>query len=136
MLAKKGLRTGRQSISAGQEDGDKVTGLRTRHHDVIGESIERRAEAADNIGFFARGLVHPPGQSHRIIAAHDLAEIARCGELMMHAAIGDQKDLAVAFLSIEDPGEIDARLAHQPAPQFDRKLRFGENRTPSCDRLE
>ena len=40
---------------------------------------------------------------------------------MLHAAVGDQEGLAVADLPVDDPGQIDARLADQPAAELDRE---------------
>jgi hypothetical protein len=54
-----------------------------------------------------------------IVAAHHGAEIARSGKLVMQAAIGDEEHLAVADLAVDDPRQIDARLANQIAAQFD-----------------
>ena len=44
----------------------------------------------------------------------------------MEAAVGDQEGLAAAFLAVDDPGQIDPRLADQPAAELDRESGIGE----------
>jgi hypothetical protein len=108
MLGEEGMRAGRKAVGAGLEDGDEIARFGARRHDVVGETVERRAQAADDADLLLRLGAEAAGDRHRIVATDDLAEIARSGELVMHAAVGDEEGLAVALLAIEDPGEIDA----------------------------
>src|SRR3546814_17240286 len=61
------------------------------------------------------------GVGDRVVAADDLTEIAAGGKLVVHAAIANDKSLAAALLPIDNAGEIDSRLAHQPATELKRK---------------
>jgi hypothetical protein len=130
VLGQERLRTGRQAVGAGEEDGDQVADLGAWRHDVVGEPVERRAEAASDRDLLLGRRAEPAGDRHRIVAAYHLAEIARGGELMVHAAVGDQEGLAVAELAVDDPGQIDARLADQPAAELDREGGVGQDRRP------
>ena len=102
-------------------------GRRAGISDVVRQPVERRAQAADDRRPPPRRAAEAVGDRDRIIAANDLAEIARRGELVVHAAVGDQEGLAVARLAIEDPGQIDPGLADQPATELDRKFRIFKN---------
>src|SRR5690606_40336462 len=70
----------------------------------------------------------------------DSAEVARSGELVVQAAVGDQEDLPVAFLAVDDPRQVHARFTDEIAAELDRELRprefigkafepFGQRRT-------
>ena len=74
----------------------------------------------------------------RIVLADHLSEVARRGEVMVQAAVGDEKDLPARFLAVDHFGDIDAGLAHQIAPQFDHDFRrrqaFAPGRRAADDR--
>ena len=71
-----GLRAGAEAVGAGAEHRDEVAGLGPRHHDVVGEPVERRAQAADDRHLLLGLGAETAGDRDRIVAAHDLAEIA------------------------------------------------------------
>ena len=53
----------------------------------------------------------------------------------MHPAVDDEEGLAVAFLAVDDPGQIDARFADDPAAKLDRELRLGKDFRAIGERL-
>src|SRR3954453_6398202 len=86
-MAEKGLRAGGETIGAGEEDGDDVADFGAGQHDVIGQPVERRAQAADDARFLLRRRAEAGRDGDRDVAADDLAEIARGGELVVHAVV-------------------------------------------------
>src|SRR3954447_25335153 len=106
-MAEKGLRTRCEAVGSGEEDGDQVADVGPGQHDVVGEPVERRAETADHAGLLLRRSVEAGGDRDREVAAHDLSEIARRRELVVHSAVGDEEGLAVTHLPVDYPGQID-----------------------------
>jgi hypothetical protein len=41
---------------------------------------------------------------------------------VLHAAVSDEESATVAHLSVDDPRQIDAALADQPAAELDREF--------------
>src|SRR4029453_16050632 len=54
MLGEEGMRAGRKAVGAGLEDGDEIARFGPRRHDVVGEAVERRAQAADDADLLLR----------------------------------------------------------------------------------
>ena len=77
--------------------------------EIGGEPIERGAERTGDSRGFLRLFTHMAGDGDGIVALHHHAEIARSGEMMMHAAVGDQEQLSPALLAVENPRQIDSR---------------------------
>src|SRR5688572_7707452 len=98
-MAEEILRARRPAIGAGHEDGDQIADPGARRHDVIGKPVEWRAKTADDADFLLGRLAEAACDRRRIVAAHDLTEIARCRELVVHSAVDDQEGLAVALLA-------------------------------------
>src|SRR5690606_19934159 len=92
-LAEKCRGAGAGAVGPRAEDRDEVADLGTGQQRLVGEPVERRAQAADDIRLFDRLRTVPAGDRRRVIAPHDSAEVARSGELVVQAAVGDQEDL-------------------------------------------
>ena len=83
------------------------------------DDVERGAQIADDIGHFIGRRPEPRRHRHGIIATQQLPEIPRRGEHVVKPAVGDEERLAAAVLAVGHAGQIDARLAHQPAAKFE-----------------
>ena len=88
--------------------------------DLVAEQVERRAQAADHGDRARCGSSMPRvADGQRVVAADDLAEVARRGELVVHAAVDDEVGLRRATPSVDHPGHVDARLADEVAAELD-----------------
>ena len=121
-LPEEGRRACRGSVGAGAEDRDEVAGLAMRHQRLIGEPVERRAEATDDVHFLVGLGGELAGDRSGIVAAYDRAEVARRGELVVQAAVGDQVNRSMAHLPVDDAREVNTGFADEIAAEFDREL--------------
>src|SRR5512143_2126244 len=91
---------------------------------LVGQTVERRAQAANHRGFFFDRRLVARSDRDGIVAAHHRSEVAACGELVMQATIRDEKNLTMARFTIDYPREIYARFTDQIPPQFDAEARI------------
>ena len=61
------------------------------------------------------------GNGDGIIALNHHAEVTGCGQMMVHAAVGDQKKHIFAYLAVENAGNINPGFADQPPAEFDHE---------------
>src|SRR5690606_27352914 len=101
------------SVSPGAEHRDEVARLGAWQRRVIGETIERGAQATHDTRLFLWRGIEPRGDGDGIIAPHHCAEVARSGELVMETAVGNEEHRPVALFSIHDAGQVNTRLAHE-----------------------
>ena len=78
---------------------------------LVAEQVERSAQAAYDRCCGVRRLIKPVAKRKWIVAADDLAEVAGGRKLVMHAAVDDEVELPARFLTVNDPGDVDARFA-------------------------
>src|SRR6185369_3420963 len=121
-LAEELHRAGGCTIGARAEHRDDIARLSPRKTALFGQSVERRAQTADNAGLLLHRRIEPGGDRHGIIAPHDRSEIARGGELVVHAAINDEEHLAMADFPVDHRGEVNPRFANQIATEFKAKI--------------
>ena len=74
------MRAGAEAVGAGAEDGDQVADLGARQHHLVGEQVERGAQAAGDGHLLVRLGAEAAGDGDGIVAAQQLAEIAARGE--------------------------------------------------------
>ena len=117
---------GRQAIGARLEDDHQVADLRTGHLQVVSQQVQGRAERADYGGQLPGTTGHPIADQYRIVLAQHLAKVARCRQVLVQTSIGHQEDATARHLAIDNPGDIDARLADQIAAQFNDQRCTGE----------
>lgn len=133
-MPEKGLGAGAAAIGAGEEQRDQIPDKGSRKRDLVGQPVERGAQAADNRhGFQARAV--PACVGDRIVAPDDGAEIARGRQLVVKAAVGDEEGLAAGLLAIDDAAQVDAAVGDQPAPELEREARPGERRVGRLARM-
>ncbi len=63
-------------------------------------------------------LARPCSDDDRVVLADHLAEVAGGGQVVVQAAVGDQVGPAARDLLVDDPADVDARLADQIAPEL------------------
>jgi len=124
--------TGAGAIGPGAEDRDQIADIGARKLGLVGKPVQRGAKAADDRRSLFGRCAEFRGDGSRIVTADNCAEIARGRELVVQSAVGDEEDLAMAFLPVDDPGQIDPRFPDQPATQLDRKVGVGEDRAERC----
>ena len=82
--------TGARAVCSGTEHCDQITNLGMRERSFVGQAVERGTQAADDAGQIASWVIKPAGDRHWIVAADHSAKIARCGKLVVQAAIDDE----------------------------------------------
>ena len=129
-VAEEGGGAGGEAVGAGLEEDHEVADLAARQAHLVAEQVQRACTGS-----------RPPGPSRppprlillpdrdRVVAADDLAEVARGGELVVHAAVDDQEGLAAGHLAVDDPGDVDAGLADDVAAELEQDPRVREGRT-------
>ena len=85
------------------------------------ERIQRCAQRPDDIHRFFGLLEELFHQCDWVIPFNGLSEIARSGQVMIHAPIEDKKFLSARYFYIDDPRHIDAGLADQESTGLDDK---------------
>ena len=106
-VAEKRRRAGAPTVGAGLKYDDQIADFGMRNFDLITEQIQRRTQAADDIGQLTLVVIHAVADGDRIVAPEDLAKVSRCRELMVQPAVGDQECPPARHFAIDDPADID-----------------------------
>src|SRR5215472_1186835 len=106
----------RQPVSAGLEDDHEIADLGLRQFRLVGQEVERGAEATDDARCLGCGRAHAIADRDRVVAPDHLAEIPRRRELMVETAIGHEKNLAARDFPVDDARDIEATLADDITP--------------------
>src|ERR1043166_2735031 len=117
---------GGESVGAGLEHDDEVTHIRLGELHALGQQVERRAQGTDHRSGFALGAAHPVGDGDGVVLAYYLAKIAGRGQMLVQAAVRDQKHLPARDLAVEHATHVNAGLADQIAAQLDDQPGFGQ----------
>ena len=96
--------------------------LRAGQMRLVGEPVERRAQATDHIHDLVWLGFEAAGDGNGIVAPHHGSEIPRRGELVMQPAIGNQIGLAVAILAVDDACQVNSCFANEITAEFDEKF--------------
>ena len=122
-VTEKSLRAGREAVSTGLVDDDKIAWLGNGEFHAIGEKVERRAQRADDRDVFAhlvaRSAAHAIADCRRVVLADHLPEITRCRKVVMQAAVGDEENLTARDFAIDDTRYIDASFSDEVTAEFD-----------------
>ena len=128
-MSEEGGGAGGESVRALLEHDDQVVDVGVRQRHVVGQQVEWRAEASDDRhDIVVLRIGRAIADDDRVVAADRLAEVARRGQLVVHAAVDDDERLAARDLAIDDPRDVDPALPHEEAPQLDDGARLGESR--------
>src|SRR5271170_6531898 len=84
-MAEKPKRTRRASVGAGLEHADEIASLRARQARAARQNVERGAQRTHHVHGFLRRLTELVHKSQWIIAFDGLAQVPRCGEVMIHS---------------------------------------------------
>ena len=68
--------TCRGAVGPGAEYRDEIARFRVRKSSLVCQTIERRAQAADDRSFLVWARIEPGGDGYRVVAANDGPEIA------------------------------------------------------------
>lgn len=69
------------------------------------------AERTHHRGTFQLGGCHAVADRHGVVLPDDLAKIARSGQVLMQASVGDQVWVAARKLAVDDPAHEKTGLA-------------------------
>src|SRR5690242_3076994 len=83
-----------QSVGPRLKNTDQISYFGRRKPNLSRQSVERRAQRANNVNHLARGLIDTVENRNRKVSLDHLTEIARRREMMIHPSIGDQERLA------------------------------------------
>src|SRR5215470_17569171 len=90
-MAKKMDGAGRKSIRARLKYRKKIADFGVRQGYVAREGVERGTQRSDDINRFLRLAVYLADDGDRIVSFYGLAEIAGSSEMVVHAAIENEK---------------------------------------------
>src|SRR5690606_11122423 len=134
-LAEEGGRARGGSVGSRAEDRHEIAFLRTRQLSLVGEAVERSAEAADDRGLLRRRRVESRRDRRRVIAPDHGAEVARGGKLVVQPAVGDEENLPMAFLAVDDPRQVHASFPDEVSAQLYRDRGAGQLARQTCEPL-
>jgi uncharacterized protein involved in type VI secretion and phage assembly len=77
------VRARAEAIGPRLEHDDEIAGLRFGQVHSVGQEVERRAQRSDDRCRLAAARLHSIADSHWIVLADHLAEVARRGEMVM-----------------------------------------------------
>src|SRR5215467_10403653 len=128
-MTQKRQRARGSAISPGLEDPDEIADSRPGQSCVSGQSIQRRAQWADDVDGIRGRLFEAVQEADGETAFDDLPQIARRREMVVHAAVQNKKALSPRGLDIHDPRNIDTGFPYQIATRFDDEASPGECRS-------
>src|SRR5216684_4602601 len=136
-VAQKTKWAGGAGVSAGLQNDKQVSDLCFRKVHVTSQSVERRAERADDVHDFYCGHIEFVCEGHRVISLDGLAEIAGRGQVMMHPAIENQKFFSAGDFDVVHARDVDTSFAHQEASGLNQKTRASESgvRLQPCEKF-
>ena len=95
-MAQESVRARGESVGTRLEHDDEIAGLRFGQVHPVGQKVERRAKRSDDGRDLPPRAFDAIADFHRIVLADHLAEVARCGEMVMQAAVGHEEHVARA----------------------------------------
>ena len=119
------LWTGGRAVRARLQHGNEIAGLRLSQLHFLRQKVERRAKRSHDGGNLTAPSVHAVTDNDRIVFSDDLAKVAGCGKVMMHASVHNQKNLASRNLAVYHSAHVDACLADQVTTQLEHELCAG-----------
>src|SRR5262249_17340036 len=105
-------RTGAFAIGARLKNYEKISDFSMRQDHAPRQGIERSAKRSNNIHSFLTRSAKFVEDCDRIIALDGLTEIARCGQVMIHPPVNDDKLLAARGFDIKHPSDVNTAFAH------------------------
>ena len=127
------MRAGRISISPGLENDSQIADICRRWRRFIDGQVQGGAQGADHAGNFRSFIcLHSIADANRVVFANHLPEIARDSQVVMQAAVGDEKSLAAGDFFIHYLTHRDTRfcggIAAQVWPAMFRTFQNGTER--------
>src|SRR5437867_95787 len=128
-MAQEGGWTRAKTICTRLKHNDQVAYVRLRQFQFVRQQVKWRAQWPDDRSDLAFCPSNPITDNDGIVLANDLAEVPRGGKMMVHAAIGYEKQLSARYFAIEDTANVNARFSHDVTAELDDDARAWQPRT-------
>lgn len=122
-MAQELVRTGRETVRSGLEDGNEVTYLGARQLHTISQNVEGCAKRPHNRGRFHIVGTYPVCDGNGIVLANHLAEIPRCGKVVMQTTVRNQEDLAPRHFAIQHFANVQSGFSDDVATELEYQFR-------------
>ena len=120
-MAQEPQRARGQSIRAGLEHHDQIAFVRLGKVHPIRKQVQWRAERSHDGRDLARLAVNLVADDDRVVLPDHLAEVAGRRQVVMHAAVGDEKHVTARHFPIDHPGHVNAGLADDIAAELEHE---------------
>src|SRR5215470_2481207 len=111
-----------EAVRARLQHDDQGTWFGCPDLDPIAKEVEWRAQGANHGRGFPRTAKNPRAIAHRVVLAYHLAEVARCGKVVVQPAVDNQEHLSPRYLAIDYTRDENTGLTDEIATEFDDEL--------------